>query len=335
MRAQNKNSTSRSVDVSAAWTLLDEGAKEAWNAKSEQGKIHFAHQKDRWLRYVQRAQTLGLAVPTKSVRPLIPPIKIKNLLNLMGMDCALDKESRFVIAKAAELFVQFYAAKAAEVSDRSGVEQGVTLTARHCADAMQLDHKLNFLRAVTAPMPKRTSNTKSKVSKKRKLEPSNSECGGSTSMDSSSMTTTQNSNEAGAASLSPRSPKRQRTELQQYNGNAGAIKTPFPVQMPQMPPQMDIASTLPVLPTLPLLPGLPGLPGMPGLPTMPLSPNGGALFVDNDLNSEMGLTSMAGFPFATHFVQPMPFYLPQPLNLHRGHDEGSSQQLVNVEQIFN
>jgi len=90
-------------------------------------------------------------------------IKIKNLFNLIPDMAKYNKETQFIISKATEMFIQFYASKALEISTKlsqtintntNSEEQSHhliehTICGQHCFDALQTDHKLNFLRAVT------------------------------------------------------------------------------------------------------------------------------------------------------------------------------------------
>ena len=123
----------------------------------------------------------GIPVPTKSVKPIIAPIKIKNLLNLIPDICKYSKEAQFVISKATELFIQFHAEKAIEISSKLNATQHennnedddindhsqISISGQHCFDAMQTDHKFNFLRAVTVKPSNISKNKRKKSTTKR------------------------------------------------------------------------------------------------------------------------------------------------------------------------
>merc|ERR1719474_2580318 len=107
--------------------------------------------------YCQEARRLGIAVPTKSVKPLIQPIKIKNLLHLLPDISKFNRETQFVISKATEMFISFYASKAAEVSQRrrklDPAVSATTISSHDCFYALRADDKLNFLRAMAVQTP--------------------------------------------------------------------------------------------------------------------------------------------------------------------------------------
>ena len=98
----------------------------------------------------------GIPVPTnKSVFRLS---KIENLLNLIPDICKFNQETQFIISKATEMFILFYAEKAIEISSRlnsvhnnddediNSVEHTqLSISGQHCFDAIETDHRFNFL----------------------------------------------------------------------------------------------------------------------------------------------------------------------------------------------
>ena len=103
------------------------------------------------------------------------------MLNLIPDICKYSKEAQFVISKATELFIQFHAEKAIEISSKLNSTQHennnededinehtqIIISGQHCFDAMQTDHKFNFLRAVTVKPSNITKNKRKKSSTKR------------------------------------------------------------------------------------------------------------------------------------------------------------------------
>eukprot|EP00485_Elphidium_margaritaceum_P011766 CAMPEP_0202693042 /NCGR_PEP_ID=MMETSP1385-20130828/7264_1 /ASSEMBLY_ACC=CAM_ASM_000861 /TAXON_ID=933848 /ORGANISM="Elphidium margaritaceum" /LENGTH=440 /DNA_ID=CAMNT_0049348671 /DNA_START=269 /DNA_END=1588 /DNA_ORIENTATION=+ len=159
-----KSPTSKSYPaakaISLAWTELSQSEKDEWSKKSEQAKVHYNHKMQQWLQYVEEAKRLGVPVPTKSVKPILQPIKIKNLLNLIPDIAKYDKDTQFMLSKATEMFIQYYASKAADIASKlcsashsddneEFQAHNVAISAEHCHDALETDHRFNFLRAVT------------------------------------------------------------------------------------------------------------------------------------------------------------------------------------------
>ena len=115
-------------------------------------------------------------------------------MNLIPDICKYNKEAQFIISKATEMFIQFHTEKAIQIStkintiqsenddnnnnnndDNSMEQTQIIISGQHCFDAMQTDHKFNFLRAVSVKPS--NNNIKNKRKKpnikrgvKRKLE---------------------------------------------------------------------------------------------------------------------------------------------------------------------
>eukprot|EP01084_Bolivina_argentea_P158465 276035_1 len=170
------NNYPQSKALSIEWNALTQQQRDAWNKKSDQEKLQYQHNKELWLKYVKEAKTLGIPVPTKSVKPMIQQIKIKNLLNLIPDICKSNKETTFLISKATEMFIQCFASKAIDIQARSSVtpdsnndDNDAFITSLHCFDALQTSHQFNFLRAVTVKPANHMKNIKKRkrVSKKQ------------------------------------------------------------------------------------------------------------------------------------------------------------------------
>jgi len=154
-RSQNREKTASKV-IAAEWGKMGESEKNKWLQQSECSKKEYLRKKQQWMDYVEEARRLGISVPTKSNKPLIQPIRIKNLLHLIPDICKFPKETQFVISKATEMFTRFYASKAIEVSERRQKHKDcatTTINARDCFYALQSDDKLNFLRALVIESP--------------------------------------------------------------------------------------------------------------------------------------------------------------------------------------
>merc|ERR1712129_556030 len=75
--------------------------------------------------------------------------------------------TQFIVSKAAEMFIEFYAAKAIEVSKPSP-NIHLQLETQHCFDALRTEHKFNFLRAVTVKPTTQSNGNRDLKKKKRK-----------------------------------------------------------------------------------------------------------------------------------------------------------------------
>ena len=131
----------------------------------------------------------GISVPSKSpTKSLIQPIKIKNLLHLIPDISKFNRETQFVISKATEMFISFYASKAAGISKRRRKHEAATTTTisnNDCFYALQSDERLHFLRAVAIRTPLSSSSssplltTRKRGTKRKNRSPSDHDSDGS------------------------------------------------------------------------------------------------------------------------------------------------------------
>merc|ERR1719431_1876078 len=94
-----------------------------------------------------------------------------NLLHLIPGISKFNRETQFVISKATEMFISFYASKAAEISKRRRKHETATATTisnHDCFYALQSDQRLHFLRAVAIRTPSPSSSSSSVQSTRKR-----------------------------------------------------------------------------------------------------------------------------------------------------------------------